>query len=200
MGLESVSLVSGWEAAGDDSSRWTVGRRASIRFHVLPSSTDKILSIKILRVLPSTRFPVTAAIDGVVLGSQNMVNAGEYVFPIPGRVLAGKESFLLTLDTPAATSPKKLGLNEDTRVLGLLVNEVSIRDAVVDGATKTPPVASLTPKLSKRHSGSFLCHVEPASSGRILSLKVYLSLPRQVSQSSFESTAVSLEVGTWWSS
>lgn len=128
-------LGTGWSEQGN-GYRWTTGKRVTIDFSVRPVVGDRVLTVSVFNFLPYKRFPVTVSIDNTIVGTWEMSLTGAppcpscappYTMTIPSVLVAGKRKFTLAFDTPLVTSPQKLGVNTDTRILGMAVREVQLK-------------------------------------------------------------------------
>ncbi|MDT3428092.1 hypothetical protein J2Z22_003682 [Paenibacillus forsythiae] len=113
----------GWSDT-EENATWTEGKEASLFFSLKKPQRNLKLSVKMLPLiggdLKGQHLKVSAnhkLISEIIVDSSNT-----YQFSIPNNIV--KDRLEITFNLPDATSPKLLGINEDTRILGLFVENV----------------------------------------------------------------------------
>jgi hypothetical protein len=116
----------GWSQP-EDQLTWTEGESAIMVLGV-PASQPFMLRATMAGLVkgPELPFQPTAVFaNGKKIADWQVSEKKEYTAKIPGLVTVGGE-LLLEFQTPKATTPKSLGINEDTRVLGVAMFTISI--------------------------------------------------------------------------
>ncbi len=106
---------------------WTEGQSALLVLSV-PASQASMLRVTMAGLVkpPELPFQPTAVFaNGKQIADWQVAEKKEYTAPIPGSITTGGK---LTLEfrTPNATTPRSLGINGDSRVLGVAVYNLSI--------------------------------------------------------------------------
>ena len=112
---------SGWSKT-EEKFTWTEGTVAILKMKV-PATTDSVtLKMRLASLVkePALPFqPVEVEINGQKMADWQVSNVAEFAVAIPRDITKKGSEVTVTLKTPKATSPKALGINVDTRILGV---------------------------------------------------------------------------------
>jgi len=145
-------LVHGWSVPESAGGRWTVGGEAEIALRAEDHRGDLTGS---MRLRPFAR-PLRRAISAQVWANDHRIatwlfspgdgSAQFRSFVVPRYVIARQRSLRLGLRIRRAASPASLGLSDDTRRLGLFVEEIRLAPAtLVDAMTRPLSFAAGSP-------------------------------------------------------
>ena len=134
-GRSGEFALSGFVEEGGDF-RWTQGTRSVLEFIVPPPSADILLRFG---ALPLTGRGVKSQTVNILandtkVATLEMADAWEkeYDVRIPNVVLNGARRLALTFAVPNATTPARLGINDDGRVLGIAFRHLQLQ--LVEGS------------------------------------------------------------------
>ncbi len=113
--------VSGWSHTEKEIT-WTEGNSAVLQFAGVPAATSLRLKITLSGFvhppdLPSQ--PVELWVNDKKVAGWDVAVKAEFSALIPPRAAAAGDILKMELKTPKATSPKTLGMSDDSRVLGV---------------------------------------------------------------------------------
>jgi hypothetical protein len=120
--------VSGWSTP-ETGFTWTEGTAAILAMRVPPTDSPVTLKMKAAGSIkePELPFqPVEVYVNNEKIGDLQVANTAEFSAPIPQGLTKGGGLLTIALRTPKAASPKTLGLNEDTRVLGIRLFNIEL--------------------------------------------------------------------------
>lgn len=118
--------VRGWSLP-EDQLTWMEGQSAHMILGV-PASQPFTLRATMAGLVKSPELPfqpLAVFANDRKIADWQVAEKKEYVAHIPGIVTVGGE-LVLEFRTPKATSPKSLGINDDTRVLGVCIFNMSL--------------------------------------------------------------------------
>jgi hypothetical protein len=120
--------LSGWSKA-EEKFTWTEGPVAVLRMRI-PATQDSVtLRMKLsgLAKEPILPFqPLEVRVNDQKVADWEVSNAAEFAAAIPPDVTRSGGELTITLKTLKATSPQSLGLNTDSRVLGICCFEFEL--------------------------------------------------------------------------
>lgn len=112
---------------------WTVGTEARMVFKLnRPITQDLEMTINGKALVTNThRQRLSVAVNGHLVDRQvlDVASPSPKPVPIPAGILGNNEMVVIELNLPDAAAPKKLGINDDGRLLGLGVRWVAIHPA-----------------------------------------------------------------------
>lgn len=120
--------VSGWSHTETDFT-WTEGTSAKLELPV-PSTAGpwilKVLMSGLIQPPARTSQPVEVYANDQKIAEWQVGSVSEFSATIPGEVTKPGGTLMLEFRTPNATSPKALGMNADTRILGICVRSLEL--------------------------------------------------------------------------
>ncbi len=121
----------GW-SHNERAFTWALGPRA--RLHLKVRANNRPLGLRMrlagMHHLPELPFQtVDVAANDIVVATWQVSKLAEFTAVIPPHVLAKRRELYLELRFPNATSPKALGLNADSRLLGVSCFEMQLSKA-----------------------------------------------------------------------
>jgi hypothetical protein len=132
-GNGAAFLGEGWSREADVWAHWTDGNRATIRLRKqwkLERGGELKMRVGAFVAREHPRQRVTVSLNGRTLGILELTEAHITEGPatirlaVPADVRSYGDDLLLELDIPDAQSPESLGLNEDSRRLGIAMVEL----------------------------------------------------------------------------
>jgi len=120
--------VSGWSKTETEFT-WTEGTAAKL---ALPISANpaglklKLITGALIHEPDFPSQPVEVYANGQKVSEWQVGNAAEFVATVPGEITKAGGTLTLEFRTPKATSPKALGVNADTRILGICVRSLEL--------------------------------------------------------------------------
>lgn len=133
----------GWSHT-ETAFTWALGPRARLQLKVPWNNRPLGVRMRLggMHKLPELPFQVVdLAANDTVVATWQVSRTTDFTAVIPPDVLAKKRSLNLELRFQNATSPQALGLNADTRPLGVSCFEMQITKAVAIGDIWPQPVA-----------------------------------------------------------
>lgn len=114
-------------------STWTEGHRAELNFKVAPTKHPLGIRMRMSGIgkppeLPHQ--PVEAVVNGRSLAHWNVGKMEDFILVVPLELLSNTRDLKVEFRIPRATSPKALGYNADSRVLGICMHELQMTNAV----------------------------------------------------------------------
>ena len=127
----SRQLANGWSAA-ESWGTWTEGRQAKIEMRVLPQARSIVLDTLafILPQHPSQRVIVSLNGEQVLSTSLPQFQGNRLEIPISASLsqsLARDDRLDIELQLPDAISPQQLGINDDSRVMGMGLKTLTVQ-------------------------------------------------------------------------
>jgi 4-amino-4-deoxy-L-arabinose transferase-like glycosyltransferase len=121
-------VADGWHGLEEGHRRWTKGRGFALFRNPLKPMVLKLEGL--LPSLPNGALPQTVhvRVNGHVLGELNDLGTFSQTYFIPEAILGSSEWGDLELRVNQTLNPKALGLTEDFRDLGVLVNRLELLD------------------------------------------------------------------------
>ena len=123
-------LVSGWSPP-ENWGTWSAGQQAQIDLRVTPEARSIVLDVMafVLPQHPTQR--VIVSLNGEqVLSTQLVQHQGNHLeIPISPAIrqhLADNDRLTIELQLPDAISPEQLGINDDSRVMGLGLKRLTV--------------------------------------------------------------------------
>ncbi|HMH05068.1 MAG TPA: hypothetical protein VK579_00160, partial [Terriglobales bacterium] len=120
--------VSGW-SQDEQGHTWTDKELAVLSFQIEPGQEPLVLRMTLtgLTKEPSLPFqPVEVDVNGSKVADWQVANTSQFTTVIPPEAVKGGGSLRIEFKTPKATSPASLGMNGDSRVLGISVSDLVI--------------------------------------------------------------------------
>jgi hypothetical protein len=120
--------VSGWRGTEPVDSTWSEGQAALLRLPVPANAGALKLRLKMAALTSPALLtqPVEIYANGKKIAQWDVAAVAEYTASIPADVVGSSPGLDLELRTPNSTSPKALGLNEDTRIVGACLYELEL--------------------------------------------------------------------------
>lgn len=117
----------GWSAI-EEKATWTEGKEAKLVFNLNEPPKDLVLSMKMAPLLGGNLKVqnLIVSVNNHKIKKVEIKSDDTYQFTIPKEFFNNQLEISLSL--PDATSPQKLGLNEDKRVLGLYVESLTLNE------------------------------------------------------------------------
>jgi hypothetical protein len=131
-----TSGVYGTEATDDETYRWT-GARASIELPKIPATQDAVLMLRVGQDLPPgiDLGPAKVHFNGKLMAEDSFRGKLRMVkYPVPKSLLNVQEINRVELSTPTF-NPARLGLSNDTRDLGLMLDSLRLQSLVPISST-----------------------------------------------------------------
>ncbi|MDC6477178.1 sulfatase-like hydrolase/transferase [Methylophilaceae bacterium] len=114
--------------------RWSYHEKVLVHFKAEKLCIDSKLAIKLRAFLVKNKHQTQQAIVSLnnnVIGkiriSVGDKNPNEFIFDIPSQIILKNELNTLSFDIDTAVSPKTIGLNSDSRMLGFLFESISFK-------------------------------------------------------------------------
>lgn len=120
--------VSGWSHTETDFT-WTEGTSAKLELPVTAGAGPWILKVSMSGLIQPPQRPsqlVEMYANDQKIAEWQVGNVSEFTATIPAEVTKTSGALALEFRTPNATSPKALGMSEDTRILGVCVRSVEL--------------------------------------------------------------------------
>ncbi len=118
--------IEGWSEP-EEGFTWSNGNMASIFIPIRTSDADLMLNFRIFPFVSDKlkQQDINILVNKQKLGDLKIKAEGEYEIKIPNKYITGS-SLLIQFEFPNACSPAQLGVNEDTRKLGVAFKWISI--------------------------------------------------------------------------
>ena len=113
---------------------WALGPRAKLKFKLPPGNRPLGLRMRLagMNKPPEVPYqPVEVRVNGTTVAHWQVALRADFTAVIPLHVVRKKPHLAIELRFPAATSPKSLGLNADSRLLAVSCFELQISKATV---------------------------------------------------------------------
>lgn len=123
--------TSGWSHT-EDQQTWTDGNVALLEFSGLPPSQALTLTMTLVGLTKPPELPaqpVTVFANGKQIADWQVSDKHQYTASIPADIVDQTGKLRLEFRMPKATSSKSLGINEDSRTLGVAVTDIVIDKA-----------------------------------------------------------------------
>jgi sulfur carrier protein ThiS len=121
-------------APPDDTFTFTSGAAARLEF-ILPHRQQPVgIRMRLAGLVKGPELPaqpVIVSVNGKELAQWKVAEERNFFAIVPRELISDGGRIELQLDTPAATSPKTLGLSDDDRVLGVRCFELELSRAVL---------------------------------------------------------------------
>jgi hypothetical protein len=120
--------VSGWSKTEAEFT-WTEGTAAKLALPISNSSNGLTLRITMSALIHPpelTSQPVELYANGEKLSAWEVGDTAEFVATIPADMTKAGGTLALEFKTPKATTPKALGVNADSRILGICVRSLQL--------------------------------------------------------------------------
>lgn len=117
-----INLGIGWWSAAEKNHTWTTGKQAEL---LLPPTNNEDIYVELVANSFGEQ-SIIAELNGNLI-SKFILKGNDYStinFKIPGILFNNTKSNLLVFKTPDAISPASIGLNSDSRILGLAVKKI----------------------------------------------------------------------------
>ncbi|WP_282939482.1 DUF6311 domain-containing protein [Paenibacillus sp. RC67] len=114
--------LSGWEESSGKDGTWTEGHISELRFFLQDRVNEDLqLNLDMIPLINHKldRQMLIISINDKVIWEGPISRAQQLKVAIPNNVLNDSNQLYIKFQTPSATSPKDMGINEDTRILGL---------------------------------------------------------------------------------
>lgn len=121
--------ITGWSGP-EEGFTWTNGKTAELSMTVKEPKSDVVLKAAFNPLVVSGRLDkqkIVILINGSKAGEWEASSGGDYKLTIPKDSL--KDSVKITFELPNATSPATIGVNKDTRVLGIALSSFSLSES-----------------------------------------------------------------------
>jgi hypothetical protein len=120
--------VLGWSKT-EEKFTWSEGSLAKLSLPIPKNPGPLVLKVAMAALIrePDRPFqPVEGYANGCKIAEWKIGNTAKFAAPIPGELSKGGGELAVEIRIPKATSPKALGQNEDTRVLGVCVHWIEV--------------------------------------------------------------------------
>lgn len=120
--------ISGWSAT-EAQFTWSEGTSAKLALPIAAKAGALTLKLTIAALVkePELPFqPVELYANGQKITDWQVGDTAEFSASIPAEVIGDSRTLTIEFRTPKAVSPKSLGLNADTRVLGICVHSLQL--------------------------------------------------------------------------
>ena len=129
----------GWSVT-EKPFTWALGPRAVLEFKLPPGHRPLGVRMRLagMHNPPELPFqPVEVRVNGTTVAHWQVSRRADFTAVVPLHVVQQKPHLMIELVLPQATSPKALGLNADSRVLGVSCFELQILRAAVMADTSS---------------------------------------------------------------
>jgi len=120
--------TSGWSKTETEYT-WTEGKTATLALPI-PANLGAITLTMKLDALVSSNMPsqtVEVIANGQTIANWQVADTADFTARIPSELTQNGGTLTLELRTPNATSPKALGLGDDSRILGIRVYSMDFK-------------------------------------------------------------------------
>jgi hypothetical protein len=135
-GTWSTDSADLWLPLGDECATGE-GCELAVRFSILPIASNETMTIQASSDGATSTWTVTPE---NAAAEEHRLDLGTFFAAGSGRHVH--------LSIPGATSPKKLGLSEDARTLGIMIQELVVRSKSRDAATAAPQASASMSEVS----------------------------------------------------
>jgi hypothetical protein len=128
-GNAAAACVSGWQTPEDEFT-WSDGTTAVLALRVPAGDSAITLQARMSGMIKEPEFPaqpIEVLVNDKKVANWQVGNTAAFRAPIPRDLTKAGGVLVITFRIPQANSPKKMGLSEDARVLGVRIYDLSLQ-------------------------------------------------------------------------